>query len=188
MFCLAILFVFIPIIVIITDLGVPNILNWDFAKRWDHLFFDKPRTLRHPTFLCVDSIPTLRRTLRKLPWLAKFNWTPMRSFATPSLCCGELIYLHIYIKSNYVAICSFWCWDNFFESISSHPQVLLPPTTSDKGKVLHIQDASYHEVEPWMEEVSFLGQRPLFTFIPLPPPPRKNGITFQPKRNSRTCF
>ena len=143
MFWLAILFVFIPMIVIITDLGMPNILNWDFAKRWDHLFFDKPRTLRHPTFLCLDSIPTLRRTLRKLPWLAKFNSTRTRSFATPSLCCGELIYLHIYIKSNHVVIRSFWCRDNFFFLRPSAPVHKCfyhqPPVTKRKFCTFRMQ-------------------------------------------------
>ena len=44
MFRLVNLFVFnLPIIVMITDLGMPNILNQDFVKRWDQLFFEKPR-------------------------------------------------------------------------------------------------------------------------------------------------
>ena len=122
-------------IVIITDLGMPNILNWDFAKRWDHLFFDKPRTLRHPTFLCLDSIPTLRRTLEE----AEFNSTRTRSFATPSLCCEELIYLHIYIKSNYVVIRSFWCSYNFF--FLGHQ---LPSTTASTTNHQWQRESSAH--------------------------------------------
>ena len=52
--------------------------------------------------------------------------------------------------------------------------MLLPPTTSDKEKVLHIQDASYHEVEPLIEDFSFLGHKLLF--LPSsPPPPNQNA-------------
>ena len=166
MFCLANLFVFNrTIIVIITDLGMPNIMNWDFPKRWDHRFFDKKspgsRTLKHLNFICLDSLPTLRRTLRKLPCLAKFKSTRTRSFATPSLSCRESIYLNIYSTCSTKSNSGFWSvasgagTTSFLEAISSCPQVLLPPTIRDKEKVLHIQDASYHEVEPWMEDVSF---------------------------------
>ena len=90
--------------------GMPNILNWDFAKRWDHLFLYKPRTLRHPTFLCLDSIPTLRRTLKKASVTGKIELNPHEIIPPPppSLCREELIYLHIYIKSNYVVIPSFY--------------------------------------------------------------------------------
>ena len=117
-----ILFVFNrTIIVIITDLGMPNIMNWDFPKRWDHRFFDKKSpgsgTLKHLNFICLNSLPTLRRTLRKRLCLAKFKSTRTRSFATPSLSCRESIYLNFYstcsTKLRFL-IRSVWCWNNFF--------------------------------------------------------------------------
>ena len=79
----------------------------------------RTRTLQHLNFICLDSFPTLRRTLSNLPCLAKFNSAGTRSFATPSLCCRELIYLNIYatrsIRSNSgFLIRSVWCWNNFF--------------------------------------------------------------------------
>ena len=42
--------IYLSLIVIITDLGMPNILNRDFAKRRDYLFFDKPRIEDASTF------------------------------------------------------------------------------------------------------------------------------------------
>ena len=157
--------------------GMPNILNWDFAKRWDHLFLYKPRTLRHPTFLCLDSIPTLRRTLKKASVTGKIELNPHEIIRppppppAPSLCREELIYLHIYIKSNYVVIRSFWCRDNFFWSHQ------LPFTSASTTNHQWQRESSAHsgwKVSPsgTLNGRSFVF-RPQASFNVLPPPPER---------------
>ena len=99
----------------------------------------------------------------------------------------ELIHPHIYIKSNYVVIRSFWCRDNFFWGHQ------LPFTSASTTNHQWQRESSAHSGWKLSPSGTLNGRsfvfRPQASFNvpPPPPPPRKNRKTFQPERNPRRC-